>query len=45
MEKVMEEISFEASEIDNGQVKIDREYVLKKVEGIAKDSDLSKYIL
>jgi ATP-dependent HslUV protease ATP-binding subunit HslU len=45
MEKVMEEISFEASEIDKGQVKIDRDYVLKKVEGIAKDSDLSKYIL
>jgi len=45
MEKVMEEISFEASDIDQGQVKIDREYVLKKVEGIAKDSDLSKYIL
>jgi ATP-dependent HslUV protease ATP-binding subunit HslU len=45
MEKVMEEISFEASDIDQGQVKIDREYVLKKVEEIAKDSDLSKYIL
>lgn len=45
MEKVMEEISFEASDIDKGQVKIDKDYVLKKVEGIAKDSDLSKYIL
>jgi ATP-dependent HslUV protease ATP-binding subunit HslU len=45
MEKVMEEISFEASNLENGKVKIDRDYVLKRVEGIAKDSDLSKYIL
>jgi len=45
MEKVMEEISFEASDIKNGKVKIDKEYVLKKVEDIARDSDLSKYIL
>ena len=45
MEKVMEEISFEASDLENGKVKIDSEYILKKVEGIAKDTDLSKYIL
>ena len=45
MEKVMEEISFDASDLESGKVKIDKEYVLKRVEGIAKDSDLSKYIL
>jgi ATP-dependent HslUV protease ATP-binding subunit HslU len=45
MEKVIEEISFEASDIGGGKVRIDRDYVLKKVEGIAKDTDLSKYIL
>lgn len=45
MEKVMEEISFEASDIRNGKVKIDRKYVQDKVEGIAQDTDLSKYIL
>ncbi len=45
MEKVIEEISFEASDITNGRVTIDKEYVLNKVEGIAKDTDLSKYIL
>lgn len=45
MEKVMEEISFEASDIDNGKVKIDSAYVNDKVETIAQDTDLSKYIL
>ncbi len=45
MEKVMEEISFEASDIDNGKVKIDSAYVSDKVESIAQDTDLSKYIL
>ena len=45
MEKVMEEISYEASDLEHGQVKIDREYVIKKVKDIIKDGDLSKYIL
>jgi ATP-dependent HslUV protease ATP-binding subunit HslU len=45
MEKVMEDISYEASDLEHGQVKIDREYVRKKVQSIIKDGDLSKYIL
>jgi len=45
MEKVMEDISYEASDLEHGQVKIDREYVSKKVKSIIKDADLSKYIL
>jgi ATP-dependent HslUV protease ATP-binding subunit HslU len=45
MEKVMEDISYEASDLDNGQVKIDRAYVDKKIKDIIKDGDLSKYIL
>jgi ATP-dependent HslUV protease ATP-binding subunit HslU len=45
MEKVMEDISFEASDLEHGQVKIDREYVVKKVKDIIRDGDLSKYIL
>jgi ATP-dependent HslUV protease ATP-binding subunit HslU len=45
MEKVMEDISFEASDLEQGQVRIDRQYVLQKVQSIVKDSDLSKYIL
>jgi len=45
MEKVMEDISFEASDLEHGQVRIDRDYVRQKVQSIIKDSDLSKYIL
>jgi ATP-dependent HslUV protease ATP-binding subunit HslU len=45
MEKVMEDISFEASDLEHGQVSIDRDYVRQKVQSIIKDIDLSKYIL
>jgi len=45
MEKVMEEILFEASDVNNGKVLIDKKYVLDRVEDISKDTDLSKYIL
>ncbi len=45
MEKVMEDISFEASDLGHGQVRIDRAYVSQKVQNIVKDVDLSKYIL
>jgi ATP-dependent HslUV protease ATP-binding subunit HslU len=45
MEKVLEDISFEASDMKKGKVKIDKKYVLEKVEDIAQDTDLSKYIL
>ncbi|MBN2345210.1 MAG: ATP-dependent protease ATPase subunit HslU [Candidatus Aminicenantes bacterium] len=45
MEKVMEDISFEASDLEHGQVRIDREYVSRKVRDIVRDGDLSKYIL
>jgi ATP-dependent HslUV protease ATP-binding subunit HslU len=45
MEKVIEDISFDASDLNNAQVKIDKAYVQEKVEEIAQDTDLSKYIL
>lgn len=45
MEKVLEEISFEASDMQNEKVEINKNYVLDKVEDIAQDTDLSKYIL
>jgi ATP-dependent HslUV protease ATP-binding subunit HslU len=45
MEKVIEEISFEASDLEHAKVKIDKDYVQEKVEEIAQDTDLSKYIL
>jgi ATP-dependent HslUV protease ATP-binding subunit HslU len=45
MEKVLEEISFDASDMKNTKVNIDKNYVREKVEDIAQDTDLSKYIL
>lgn len=45
IEKVMEDISFEASDVGSGKVKIDSKYVRDKVKDIAEDTDLSKYIL
>jgi ATP-dependent HslUV protease ATP-binding subunit HslU len=45
MEKVLEEISFDASDMQNEKVEINKNYVLDKVEDIAQDTDLSKYIL
>jgi ATP-dependent HslUV protease ATP-binding subunit HslU len=45
MEKVLEEISFDASDMENQYVEINKKYVLDKVEDIAQDTDLSKYIL
>jgi len=45
MEKVMEDISFEASDLEHAQVRIDGDYVRRKVQGIVRDGDLSKYIL
>ena len=45
IEKVMEDISYEASDVGDGKVKIDRNYVREKVKDIAEDTDLSKYIL
>lgn len=45
IEKVMEDISFDASGMDSGQVRIDRSYVEEKIKEIVNDQDLSKYIL
>ncbi|MFQ6082165.1 MAG: ATP-dependent protease ATPase subunit HslU [Candidatus Aminicenantia bacterium] len=45
MEKVMEDISFEAPELSTKKIVIDREYVKEKLEGIIKDPDLSRFIL
>ncbi|MEN8152665.1 MAG: ATP-dependent protease ATPase subunit HslU [Acidobacteriota bacterium] len=45
IEKVMEDISFEASDVGSGKVKIDSKYVKDKVKDISEDTDLSKYIL
>jgi ATP-dependent HslUV protease ATP-binding subunit HslU len=45
MERVLDEISFEASEKKGEHVIIDAEYVRKTLVDIVKDQDLSRYIL
>ncbi|MFQ5664619.1 MAG: ATP-dependent protease ATPase subunit HslU [Terriglobia bacterium] len=45
MEKLLDEISFEAPELRRKQIEIDAEYVQRMLADIAKDQDLSRYIL
>ena len=45
MEKLLEEISFEAEEHEGETINIDAAYVREKLADLAGNSDLSKYIL
>ncbi len=45
MEKLLEEISYEAEELTDQTITIDAAYVREKLAGLAGDTDLSKYIL
>lgn len=45
LEKLLEDISFDAPEKKDTSLDIDREYVKEKLNGIVKDEDLSRYIL
>jgi ATP-dependent HslUV protease ATP-binding subunit HslU len=45
LERVLDEISFEAPEMRKKQVKVDAAYVEKQLADIVKDQDLSRYIL
>jgi ATP-dependent HslUV protease ATP-binding subunit HslU len=45
LEKLLEEISFEAPDRKKEKLKIDAKYVKEKLDGIVKDEDLSRYIL
>lgn len=45
MEKLLEEISFEAEDRKGETLTVDADYVSKQLSGIAKDADLSKYVL
>lgn len=45
MEKLLEEISFTASEQSGSAIEIDVDYVRKTVTELAKDTDLSRFIL
>ena len=45
MEKLLEDVSFEADTRAGETIRIDAAYVDRQLSGIAKDTDLSKYIL
>jgi ATP-dependent HslUV protease ATP-binding subunit HslU len=45
LEKLMEEISFTATDRSEKQVTIDADYVQKELGELAEDHDLSKFIL
>ena len=45
LEKILDEISFEAPDKGGENIKIDKAYVEKHLGDIAKDKDLSKFIL
>ena len=45
VEKVMEEISFQAPDRKGETLKIDHSYVTSRLEGIVEDRDLSRFIL
>ncbi len=45
IEKVLDEISFTASDKAGQKVKIDKNYVVKNLGSLVKDTDLSKFIL
>jgi len=44
-EKLVEDASFDAPDMDGAEVVIDAKYVQDKLQAIAKDEDLSRYIL
>jgi ATP-dependent HslUV protease ATP-binding subunit HslU len=45
MEKLLEDILFDAPEMEGQKVVIDGKYVREKLEQFLKDEDLSRYIL
>ncbi|HZT74175.1 MAG TPA: ATP-dependent protease ATPase subunit HslU [Terriglobales bacterium] len=45
MERVLEQISFEGSELQDKDITIDAAYVKAQLQSIVKDQDLSRYIL
>ncbi len=45
MEKLLEDLAFEAPENISGRVVIDRKYVAEKLKDVVEDQDLSRFIL
>jgi ATP-dependent HslUV protease ATP-binding subunit HslU len=45
MERLLDDISFRATELSNSTVIIDKAYVDKQLNELVKDEDLSRFIL
>jgi ATP-dependent HslUV protease ATP-binding subunit HslU len=45
LERLLEQLSFDAPEMPGGQIKITAEYVKERLTQVAEDEDLSRYIL
>jgi len=45
MERLLEEVSFEAPDLDERRVHVDRDYVDRKLAELMEDEDLTRYIL
>ena len=45
LERLLEDVSFDASDSDNEHFFIDKNYVDKKLGGLVRDRDMSQYIL
>ena len=45
MERLLEELSFEAPDMGTGHVEINAAYVRERLDEVTQDEDLSKFIL
>jgi ATP-dependent HslUV protease ATP-binding subunit HslU len=45
MERLLDEVSFHASEMEGCTVRVDQDYVDRMLQDIARSDDLSRYIL
>jgi ATP-dependent HslUV protease ATP-binding subunit HslU len=45
MERLLDEISFDADRMRGARIPVDAPYVRDRLDGIARDEDLSRYIL
>jgi ATP-dependent HslUV protease ATP-binding subunit HslU len=45
LERLLEEASFDAPDLGAAELRIDEKFVRDRLEGLAKDEDLSRYIL
>jgi ATP-dependent HslUV protease ATP-binding subunit HslU len=45
MERLLDEVSFDATDLAGRKIVVDPDYVRRRLEGVIADEDLSRYIL